>query len=122
MSIPLLICGTLAFMSIGLLAGSIAKTEESATAMANFIVLPMAFLSGSFFSLEGSPPWLRTVSALLPLKYLNDGMLDVMVRGEGPSAAVVPMIPPRVRPGADRHRQPPVPLGQLDGAAPPGGA
>jgi ABC-2 type transport system permease protein len=62
MSIPLLICGTLAFMSLGLLAGSIAKTEESATAMANFIVLPMAFLSGSFFSLDDAQ-WLRTVSA-----------------------------------------------------------
>jgi ABC-2 type transport system permease protein len=92
MSIPLLICGTLAFMSIGLLAGSIAKTEESATAMANFIVLPMAFLSGSFFSLDDAPRWLRTVSELLPLKHLNDGMLDVMVRGEGPSSAVGPMV------------------------------
>jgi ABC-2 type transport system permease protein len=59
--------------------------------MANFIVLPMAFRSGSFFSLDGAPRWLRTVSELLPLKYLNDGMLDVMVRGEGPSSAVMPM-------------------------------
>ena len=28
---------------------------------------------------------------MLPLKHLNDGMLDVMVRGEGPQAALVPM-------------------------------
>lgn len=28
---------------------------------------------------------------MLPLKHLNDGMLDVMVRGEGPNAALVPM-------------------------------
>jgi ABC-2 type transport system permease protein len=92
MVVPLLVCGTLAFMSIGLLAGSVAKTEEGATSLANFVVLPMAFLSGSFFSLDDAPVWLKTVSSLLPLKHLNDGMLDVMVRGQGPSAAVKPMV------------------------------
>lgn len=92
MMIPLLLAGTLAFMAIGLLAGSVAKTEEGAVGLANFIILPMAFLSGSFFPLDGTPEWLQTVSNLLPLKHLNDGMLATMVRGEGPSAAVVPIL------------------------------
>lgn len=91
MIIPLLFCGTLAFMAIGLLAGSIAKTEEGAIGMANFIVLPMAFLSGSFFPLDGAPAWVRGVGQALPLRHLNEGMLDTMVRGEGPSSAVVPI-------------------------------
>jgi ABC-2 type transport system permease protein len=91
MTIPLLLAGTLAFMSIGLLAGSVSKTMEGATSLANFVVLPMAFLAGSFFPLDGAPPWLNTVSHLLPLRYLNDGMLDVMVRGKGPSAALLPI-------------------------------
>jgi ABC-2 type transport system permease protein len=91
MALPLLICGTLAFMAMGLLAGSLSKTVEGATGFANFLVLPMAFLSGSFFALSDAPPWLNFVSHALPLRYLNDGMLDVMVRGEGPSAALVPM-------------------------------
>ena len=39
-AIPVLICGTLAFMSIGLLVGSFAKTQQSATAIANLIILP----------------------------------------------------------------------------------
>lgn len=51
----------------------------------------MAFLSGSFFPLDGAPKWLDVVSHLLPLRHLNDGMLDVMVRGEGPTAALLPM-------------------------------
>src|SRR4029079_477701 len=55
MAVPLLVAGTLAFMSLGLLAGSIAKTQEGAVNLANFLVLPMAFLSGSFFPLEGAP-------------------------------------------------------------------
>ncbi len=91
MAIPLLVSGTLAFMSLGLLAGALAKTQEGAVNLANFFVLPMAFLSGSFFPLDGAPGWLQTVSTLLPLRHLNDGMLDVMVRGQGPVTALAPM-------------------------------
>ena len=91
MIIPLLVAGTLAFMSIGLLAGSISKTEEGAIGLANFVVLPMAFLSGSFFPLDGAPGWLQAIGRVLPLRHLNDGMLDTMVRGEGPSSALVPI-------------------------------
>ena len=53
MSLPLVVAGTLAFMSLGLLAGALAKTQEGAVNLANFLVLPMAFLSGSFFPLDG---------------------------------------------------------------------
>ena len=73
-----------------LLAGAVAKTTEGAVNMANFLVLPMAFLSGSFFPLDAAPEWLQTVSRLLPL-WLNEGMLDVMVRGEPWSTALLPM-------------------------------
>lgn len=90
--IPLVLAGTLAFLSIGLLAGSISKTEEGAVGLANFIVLPMAFLSGSFFPLDGSPGWLQFISSLLPLRHLNDAMLDVMVRGQGLEAIWQPML------------------------------
>lgn len=91
MAVPTLVVGTLCFMAIGLLAGAIAKTTEGAVNMANFFVLPMAFLSGSFFPLDAAPAWLRAFSNVLPLKHLNEAMLDVMVRGEGASAALVPI-------------------------------
>jgi len=51
----------------------------------------MAFLSGSFFPLDAAPEWLQTVAKLLPLYWLNEGMLDVMVRGEPWTAALLPM-------------------------------
>ena len=91
MILPLLIAGTLAFMAIGLLAGAVAKSEEAAVGIANFVVLPMAFLSGSFFPLDGAPGWIGAVGKVLPLKYLNEGMLDTMVRGQGPTSALVPL-------------------------------
>jgi ABC-2 type transport system permease protein len=91
MSIPLVVVGTLCFMAIGLLAGAIAKSTEGAVNMANFFVLPMAFLSGSFFPLEATPTWIQRLSDLLPLKHLNEGMLDVLVRGDGPASALLPL-------------------------------
>lgn len=88
MTIPLVVAGTLCFMALGLLAGALAKTTEGAVNLANFLVLPMAFLSGSFFPLDAAPGWLQNVARALPLYHLNDGMLDVMVRGESAIAAL----------------------------------
>ena len=88
MAIPLVICGTLAFMSIGLLVGSFAKTQQAATAVANLIILPMAFLGGAFIPLVFAPSWMQEVSYAMPLRYLVTGMQDVMARGEGPAAAL----------------------------------
>ena len=91
MAIPLLMAGTLAFFAIGQLAGSFTKTPEAASAVANLIVLPMAFLSGAFFPLQDAPAWLNTISKALPLRHLVDGLTDVMVRGQ-PPAAVLPQL------------------------------
>ena len=90
LAIPLLLVGTISCLSIGLLVGAVARTEESAGALANFVTLPMAFLSGSFFAISQMPGWLQTVSLALPLRHLTDGMLDVLVRGKGPGALLVP--------------------------------
>jgi ABC-2 type transport system permease protein len=91
LAIFLLAAGTLAFLSIGLFVGAIAKTEEAASAIANFIVLPMAFLSGTFFDITAAPAWLQDVSRVLPLRWMNEGMLDVLVRGQGAVAIVLPV-------------------------------
>ncbi len=88
--IPLLISGTLAFLAIGLLVGAIAKTEESGNAMANFVVLPMAFLSGTFFNISGAPVWFQILSKILPLRHLNDGMVGVLARGQGIESVIQP--------------------------------
>jgi ABC-2 type transport system permease protein len=91
MAVPLLAAGTFAFMAIGLLAGAVSKTVEGASGLVNLVILPMAFLSGSFIPLDVAPQWLQTVSLVFPLRYLNEGMLDVMVRGLAPSAALLPI-------------------------------
>ena len=91
LALPVLVAGTLAFLAIGLLIGAVSKTEEAASAVTNFIVLPMAFLSGTFFDIRAAPQWMQTFSLAMPLRHMNDGMLDVMVRGLGASAIVAPV-------------------------------
>jgi ABC-2 type transport system permease protein len=90
LAIPLLLLGTISFFALGMLVGAFAKTEEAASAAANIVVLPMAFLSGTFFPVDQAPAWLQTVSKIFPLRHMNDGMLDVLVRGKGIEALVVP--------------------------------
>ncbi|TDD86977.1 ABC transporter permease [Actinomadura rubrisoli] len=88
MAIPMVMAGVLAFLSIGMVIGAWAKTQETAQAVTQLIVLPMAFLGGSFFPLDSAPAWMRTLSYIFPLRYLNEGMLNVMGRGLGPMSAL----------------------------------
>ncbi|MBO0843406.1 MAG: ABC transporter permease, partial [Nocardioides sp.] len=90
-SMPLLVVGTLCFMAVGLLAGAITRSTEGAVNAANFMVLPMSFLSGSFFPLEVAPRWVQQLAHVLPLYHLNQGMTDVLVRGQPASAILLPM-------------------------------
>jgi ABC-2 type transport system permease protein len=92
MAIPVFVLGVTAFFAIGMLVGSFAKTEEAATGAANIVVLPMAFLSGTFFPIDQAPSWLRTVSNVFPLRHMNDGMMDFMVRGKPASALLTPCL------------------------------
>ncbi|MGA5702305.1 ABC transporter permease [Peterkaempfera bronchialis] len=83
LAIPLVICGTISFMSIGLLVGAVSKTEEAANGMAQIIVLPMSFLSGAFFSVDDAPSWLHAISEVMPLRHLVTSMQSVLTRGGG---------------------------------------
>ncbi len=92
MSVPLMASGVLAFLSIGMVIGAWAKTIDSAQTITQMIILPMAFLGGSFFPLDITPRWLQIVSYIFPLRWLNEGMLNVMARGLGPASALPQML------------------------------
>ncbi|WP_250399275.1 ABC transporter permease [Streptomyces cellostaticus] len=77
-ALPLLVLGVTAFLALGLVVGSLADTPEAVAAIANLLMVPMAFLSGSFFPDDLMPGWLRTAAKVLPLHYLNEGLTDAM--------------------------------------------
>ncbi len=77
--VPFLIVGPLFFVSLGMLAGSVARTPESAALIGNIITFPMMFLSGTFFQVSAFPPALQEFAHILPLYYVIDGMNQVML-------------------------------------------
>ncbi len=77
--VPFLIVGPFFFVSLGMLAGSVARTPESAALIGNIITFPMMFLSGTFFQVSQFPPYLQSFAHLLPLYYVIDGMNQVML-------------------------------------------
>ncbi len=77
--VPFILLGVFLFTSLGVLAGSVSKSEESASVIGNIITFPMMFLSGTFFPVAIMPGWLQTVAHALPLYYIIDGLNSVMV-------------------------------------------
>ena len=77
--LPFLVLGPFFFVSLGMLAGSVAKTPETAAVIGNVITFPMMFLSGTFFPVSLFNPALQTVAHFLPLFYVIDGMNQVML-------------------------------------------
>ena len=72
--LPFLVVGPALFVSLGLLAGSVSSTPETAAVLGNIITFPMMFLSGTFFPVSQFPSWLQPVGHALPLYYVIDGL------------------------------------------------
>jgi ABC-2 type transport system permease protein len=75
------VLGSLAFLALGYVVASYAKTEDSANGMTSVIQFPMMFLSGTFFPIEQMPDPLQAVARVIPLTYLSDALRQVMVGG-----------------------------------------
>lgn len=60
--------------ALGMVAGIFANKFDQMAAITNFIVTPLAFLSGTFYSVEALPPVLREITHFNPIFYLIDGV------------------------------------------------
>jgi ABC-2 type transport system permease protein len=60
--------------AIGIVAGIYADKFDQMAAITNFVVTPLAFLSGTFYSVEALPPLLGTITHMNPIFYLIDGV------------------------------------------------
>lgn len=59
--------------SLGLIAGLWAEKFDQLAAFQNFIIMPMTFLSGVFYSIHSLPAFWQGVSHLNPFFYMIDG-------------------------------------------------
>ncbi len=69
-------------LGIGLAVGGWAKNERQAAPLANIIVFPMIFLSGTFFPRYLMPNWLQSVTNYLPLTPVIDGLRMLTTEGK----------------------------------------
>jgi len=77
----LLALGAAAFAGLGVAITGFIRSLEGSSAALNLVVLPMAFLSGSFGERQRYPAALRAIGDVLPLKYLLDGVRAIYLNG-----------------------------------------
>lgn len=74
--------GAAVFAALGLALTGFIRSLEGSSAIVNVIVLPMAFLSGSFGPTRHYPQALRAIGAVLPLKPLIDLINGIYLHGQ----------------------------------------
>jgi ABC-2 type transport system permease protein len=67
-----IVLGAAVFAALGVATASLIRSGEGSSAVVNFILLPMAFLTGSFGPTRSYPAFLRAIGDVLPLKYFVD--------------------------------------------------
>ena len=80
--VPVLLLGGIAFAGLGFGVASLIRSAEGSSAVVNLIILPMAFLSGSFGPTSGYPQVLQTIADVLPLTYLIDLIEGAYLSGD----------------------------------------
>ncbi len=74
-ALVMIVVSAMSFSALGLAVAALAPSAQAAIAMANGIVIPLAFLSDMFVVGE-LPDWLATIGWLFPLKHLVNALGD----------------------------------------------
>ena len=67
------VAGSAILGTLGLIAGIWAEKFDQVAAFQSFLIMPLTFLSGVFYSIHSLPPFWLTVSHLNPFFYMIDG-------------------------------------------------
>lgn len=67
------VLGSAVLGALGMLAGIWAEKFDQMAAFQNFIIMPLSFLSGVFYSVHSLPPFWQALSHLNPFFYMIDG-------------------------------------------------
>jgi ABC-2 type transport system permease protein len=65
-----ILLGAACLSALGLAVASLVKTSDQAMPIAQLTLLPLSFISGVFYPLQGAPDWLVTVANVFPLHHL----------------------------------------------------
>ena len=67
------VAGSGVMAALGVIAGLYSDKVDQLSAFQNFIILPLTFLSGVFYSIHSLPPFWQTFSHFNPIFYMIDG-------------------------------------------------
>ncbi len=67
------VLGSAMLGSLGVVAGMWAEKFDQLAGFQNFIIMPLTFLSGVFYSIHSLPPFWQTLSRFNPFFYMIDG-------------------------------------------------
>jgi ABC-type multidrug transport system permease subunit len=81
--IAIALLGGLSMIALGLTIAAGISSEELVGGLLNLLTWPMMLLSGIWFSLEGSPRWVKWGAHLFPLTHVLDAARAVMLDGAG---------------------------------------
>jgi ABC-2 type transport system permease protein len=73
----------LSSIGIGMVVASLTKTENQAEPLCWLFAMPLAILSGCWFSLEIMPSYIRNVAYAFPYAHAIDASRGVLIRGVG---------------------------------------
>jgi ABC-2 type transport system permease protein len=73
----------LASLGLGVLISVVSRTQLQAVQTLIPIVILSVFLSGVFYPIDSMPAYLRPVSYLIPLTYMNHAMRAIVIKGAG---------------------------------------
>jgi ABC-2 type transport system permease protein len=69
---------------MGFALAGLCRNADVASAAGMAIALPMQFLCGTLFPLEGMPPLLQRLAQALPLTYFVNALRGALLTGGGP--------------------------------------
>ena len=75
--------GAVNMISLGLVVAARIRSEETAGGLLNLISWPMMFLSGVWFSLEGTNPLMQQLAQIFPLTHITAAARTIMIDGAG---------------------------------------
>jgi ABC-2 type transport system permease protein len=76
-----LVLGAFCLSSLGVAVASLVKSADQAMPVAQLTFLPISFISGIWFPLDGAPDWLVKVSHFFPLSHIVNAFGGCFVPG-----------------------------------------
>jgi ABC-2 type transport system permease protein len=73
------VAATMMLSLLGIVTGIFGNTPDQVSAVTNFIITPLSFLSGTFYSVQDLPPFFLHISHANPFFYMIDGFRYAMI-------------------------------------------